>query len=143
VPVPAPEKKRRERTDCELTRRTVPRGNDPLSELFCSKVSNFPSFDIWSRAGSAEIDALAGIIWYECKCGHSSLVRAYEAGKRWARMALEGPSGLDEQIRRHLRIAKHCGYLYRFVVASEHVAAFFRNRHPDLITVVEPFEPCE
>ena len=98
------------------------------------------SFDIYSLMGVAEIDALVGRTWYECKCGYGSLVRAAERGDRWSRFALDT---LDEQIRRHMRIAAHCKLIYRFVVANEAVAALVRVRHPDVDVVVFGWEPCE
>lgn len=82
---PKPDKKKKEKKDCELTLREVARGDDQLATLFCSFVSRGGrSYDIWSRAGNAEIDALRGRTWYECKCGHRSLIEAYEGGERWA-----------------------------------------------------------
>jgi hypothetical protein len=148
LPEPKPKPKEKEdedkKRDCRLVRRIIPRGNDPLSELFCSVVGfGSPSYDIYSRVGRAEIDALAGRTWYECKCGQLSLVRAAKVGKRWAKNALEGPNGLDERTRRQSRVAKHCHYLYHLVVANEEVAEFFRERYGDIKVVVVRWEPCE
>ncbi len=146
VPVPAPRRREDEERarDCRLVRRTSPRGDDPLSELYCNVVSvGAPSYDIYSLVGVAEIDALRGRTWYECKCGQRPVVRAYRAGERWARLRFEGYPGLDEQIRRQHRIAEYCGYLYRLVVASGEVADFFRARYPDIDVVEFPWEPCE
>jgi len=141
VPVPPPREEEERRRDCRLVRRTVPRGDDPLSELFCQAMSfGAPSYDIFSIMGVAEIDALVGRTWYECKCGYGSLIRAAAAGVWWARFALDR---LDEQIRRHSRIAAHCRLTYRFVVATEEVARFVRERHPDIDVVVFGWEPCE
>ena len=142
VPLPKPKKKEdEERAKCKLVRRAVPRGNDPLSEIFCSvAMPGAPSYDIYSPAGIAEIDALAGRTWYECKCGYGSLVRAAEHGERWAQFALWS---LDEQIRRHMRIAAVCGLDYRFIVSREDVAQLVRSRHWDVDVIVFGWEPCE
>jgi hypothetical protein len=147
APEPAPREDEDERRRCRLVPRESSRGGDPLSDLFCSLVSGGgTSYDIYSPVGIAEIDALQGDTWYECKCGQVSLVRAWRAGYRWARLALEGGGrsmGLDEQVRRQSRIAVVCGYRYRLVVASDEVAEFFRDRYPFVDVVVVPFEPCE
>ena len=144
VPAPRPEEDDRRRPDCQLVPRNVGRGDDPLANLFCSVVSNdSPSYDIYSRAGRAEIDALRGRTWYECKCGQVSLVRAMKRGERWARAKFEGPKGMDEQIRRQSRVAAHCRYSYQVVVASDYVANFFRERYGDIRVEVVSFDPCE
>jgi hypothetical protein len=141
VPKPKPREDEEERRRCRLVRRTRPRGNDPLSELFCSVVSNdAPSYDIYSPVGVAEIDALWGQSWYECKCGQGSLIEAYERGERWAQRALDER---DEQIRRQSRIAAYCGYFYRLVVANRRVEEFLRARHADIAVLRQDFEPCE
>jgi hypothetical protein len=141
VPVPQPQDDEERRRRCRIVRRAVPRGNDPLSELFCSiAMPGAASHDIYSPAGVAEIDALAGRTWYECKCGYGSLVRATHRGERWARFALDT---LDEQIRRHMRIAAVCRLRYRFVVSREDVAELVRSRHRDVDVMVVSWEPCE
>jgi hypothetical protein len=144
VPAPRPDEDDRRRPDCQLVPRTIGRGDDPLANLFCSVVSNdSPSYDIYSRVGRAEIDALRGRTWYECKCGQVSLVRAMKRGERWARSRFEGPTGMDEQIRRQSRVALHCRYNYQVVVASDYVANFFRERYGDIRVEVVNFDPCE
>jgi hypothetical protein len=146
TPSPAPEPKPKPREDeeqrgrCRLVHRAVGRGDDPLADLFCSIVAPFGrSYDIYSPVGVAEIDALAGRTWYECKCGYLSLIRALERGEFWARAALDR---FDEQIRRQNRIATYCGYLYRLVVSNRRVEEFLRARHPDIMILVVEFEPC-
>ena len=141
-PIPAPKPKTDEETkkDCRLVRRAVARGNDPLSELFCSMVAMGSSYDIYSTMGVAEIDALSGRTWYECKCGFLSTVRAAKKGQFWAVLAIDR---LTEQARRHLRISIHCGYTYRLAVASNEVAEFLRERLPDIDVIVVGWEPCE
>lgn len=144
VPLPRAQEEEERRRRCRLVRRTSSRGGDPLSDLYCSVVAwDAPSYDIYSDVGVAEIDALVGRTWYECKCGQLSLVRAMQRGERWARLRFESYPGLDEQIRRQNRIAGFCGYRYRLVVANEEVAAFFRSRYPDVSVVVFRWEPCE
>jgi hypothetical protein len=144
VPVTPRREEEEERRGCRPVERLESRGDDPLSNLFCEVVSGgSPSYDIYTTVGRAEIDALRGRTWYECKCGQLSLVRAARAGERWAIARFEGPTGLDEQIRRQSRIAVHCRYIYRLVVASEEVASYFRERHPDIDVIVVGWEPCE
>jgi hypothetical protein len=146
VPAPDPAKKKdeEEKARCRLVRRDVSRGGDPLSDLFCSVVSqNSPSYDIYSVVGRAEIDALQGRNWFECKCGQLPLVRAAKRGEAWAKARLEGPTGLDEQILRQSRIAFFCRYSYRLAVANKEVEDFMRERYPFVDVVRVPFEPCE
>lgn len=142
VPLPKPKKKEEEeKPKCKLVGRAVPRGNDPLSELFCIVVMpGAPSYDIYSPVGVAEIDALAGRTWYECKCGYGGLVRGAERGDWLSRVRLDE---MDEQIRRHMRIAAACGLIYRFVVSREDVAALVRSRHWDVDAITFGWEPCE
>ncbi len=143
LPKAQPKEKEEEdkKKDCRKVRRTTSRGDDPLAELFCSVVSlNAPSYDIYSKVGVAEIDALAGTTWYECKCGYRSTVRAFKRGERWAKFAIDK---LDEQIRRQTKIAGYCGYQYRLFVANKEVEDFFRDRYADIDVVKIDFEPCE
>jgi hypothetical protein len=149
-PKPEPNKEEDKKKDCRQTPRRTSRGDDPLADLFCSEAGfGGQSVDIWSTVGSAEIDALVGRNWFECKCGQLAMVRAQSKGAHWSKSALEGSKkpggklGLDEQIRRQKRIADHCGLIYTLVVASEEVAAFFRERYPDIKVVVKAWEPCE
>jgi hypothetical protein len=102
------------------------RGNDPLASAYCH-VATGTHFSYWieSPAGRAEIDALRGNMWYECKCGYRSMVRAYLRGEKWAKVKIEGIWGMDEQVLRHKRIAQHCGLQYRFMVSNDDVTDFF------------------
>ncbi|HSI69367.1 MAG TPA: hypothetical protein VK941_03980, partial [Gillisia sp.] len=143
VPKPNPKEKKddNKKKDCRRVSRKTSRGDDPLAELFCSVVSmGAPSYDIYSTVGVAEIDALLGTSWYECKCGYLSTVRAFKRGEKWAKFAVDK---LDEQIRRQIKIAVHCGYQYRLFVANKEVEQFFRNRYSDIDVVRLDFEPCE
>ena len=87
------------------------------------------SYDIYSNVAVAEIDALVGRTWYECKCVYLSLIRALESGEFWARRAIDT---FDEPARRQNRIAGYCGYQYRLVVSNRPVEEFLRARHPDI-----------
>jgi hypothetical protein len=143
-PIPKPESKPREdeeqRRRCRLVERAVGRGDDPLADLFCSTVVPFgQSYDIYSPVGVAEIDALLGRTWYECKCGYLSLLDALERGDFWARMALDR---FDGQIRRQNRIAGYCGYQYRLVVSNRRVEEFLRARHADITILRVEWDPC-
>jgi len=116
-------------------------GGDPLASLFCQAATN-SMFSYWieSPMGRAEIDALRGSTWYECKCGYASLVRAVREGRPYAERRL---SDLDEQALRHSRIAAHCGLTYRFMVSNEEFADFLRNRWFSIPVDVVRFEPCD
>lgn len=127
---------------CKLRPLARPLGNDPLAELFCDVVAPAgQSYWITSPVGVAEIDKLVGRTWYECKCGLRSTVEKVLAGKRYGEIRMMEK---DEQILRHMRIARACGYSYRVAVASEYVAKFLRARYFDQVDVlVREWEPCE
>jgi hypothetical protein len=116
-------------------------GNDLLATLFCQVVAGTPfSYWIESTAGRAEIDALRGNTWYECKCGYKSLVQAVREGRFWSQKRLDE---LDEQVLRHQRIARQCGLQYRFIVSNEQFAELLRRRWFGIDIEVVQFEPCD
>ena len=139
--VPADEPEETTRRGCRLTALRAPLGNDPLAELYCQEVTN-SSFSYWieSPAGRAEIDALRGRTWYECKCGYASLLEGLRNNLFWARRRLDG---MMEQALRHQRIALQCGFTYRFLVSNQELADYLRGGFFPVNVEVRPFEPCD
>ena len=122
-------------------------GNDPLSSLYCHAVTGSPlSYRITvPGAGGgltqrwAEIDALRGNTWFECKCGYEGLLLRSRPGV--ANSVLES---LDHQVLNHVHIANACGLEYRYIVSSDRVAELLRSRWFGNVTVdVRHFESCD
>jgi hypothetical protein len=125
-----------------------PLGDDPLSTIYCHAVTGSPysyRITIESAAGLAtrrwaEIDALRGNTWFECKCGYEALLTGAARGEGVARAKLDE---LDHQVLNHLDIARTCGLEYRYVVSNERVAEILRERWFGNVTIyVMPWEPC-
>jgi hypothetical protein len=125
-----------------------PLGDDPLSSLYCHLVTGSPfSYRITIESGTgmptqrwAEIDALRGDFWYECKCGYEALLSGAARGEGVARSVLDK---LDKQVLNHLDIARTCGLQYRYIVSSENVAQALRARwFGNVVIDVRPWEGC-
>lgn len=125
-----------------------PLGDDPLSVLYCHMATGSPfsyKITIESATGGltrrwAEIDALRGNTWYECKCGYEALLTGAARGAGVARAVLDK---LDRQVLNHMHIARTCGLEYRYIVSNERVAEILRNRWFGNVTInVVPFESC-
>lgn len=122
-------------------------GNDPLSSLYCHAVTGSPlSYRITvPGAGGgltqrwAEIDALRGNTWFECKCGYEGLLLGSRPG-----VADRVLDSLDHQVLNHVHIANACGLEYRYIVSSDRVAELLRSRWFGNVTVdVRRFESCD
>jgi hypothetical protein len=138
------------RRGCRLVP-TEPSGDDPLSNLYCHAVTNSPySYRIYIETSQgtatatqrwAEIDALRGNTWYECKCGYEALLTGAARGDGVARAKLDQ---LDHQVLNHLDIARTCGLEYRYIVSNDRVAEILRDRWFGNVTIeVREFEPCD
>lgn len=137
------------RGGCRLTGPIAPLGDDPLSALYCHMATGSPySYRVHIESGAgtatrrwAEIDALRGNTWYECKCGYEALLTGAARGEAVSRAVLDK---LDKQVLNHLDIARTCGFEYRYIVSNERVAEILRNRWFGNVTIdVVPFEPCD
>jgi hypothetical protein len=109
-----------------------PINNDPTSILYCALATGSPhSYRITieptgagpERPGAgvprwAEIDALRGDTWYECKCGYEALLNGAARGDGAARAVLDK---LTRQVLNHRDIAQTCGLTYRYIVSSNWV----------------------
>lgn len=83
----------------------------------------------------AEIDALRGNVWYECKCAYESLLSSWRGAGVLAK--------LDSQVLNHKHIADACGLDYRYVVSNDRVAEVLRERWFENVRIeVRPWEPC-
>lgn len=128
----------------------APLGDDPLSSLYCHAATGSPySYKITvlspTTGGAtrrwAEIDALRGNTWYECKCGYEALLSGEARGQGVARAKLDE---LTHQVLNHLHIARTCGLDYRYIVSSEEVAERLRDRwFGNVVIDVEPWDPCD
>ena len=132
-----------------MTGPIAPLGDDPLSALYCHMATGSPySYRVHIESGAgtatrrwAEIDALRGNTWYECKCGYEALLTGAARGEAVSRAVLDK---LDKQVLNHLDIARTCGFEYRYIVSNERVAEILRNRWFGNVTIdVVPFEPCD
>jgi hypothetical protein len=126
----------------------APLGDDPLSSVYCHLATGTPfsyRITIESATGAAtqrwaEIDALRGNTWYECKCGYEALLSGAARGEGVARAVLQK---LDKQVLNHLDIARTCGLEYRYIVSSEQVAETLRERWFGNVDIeVVEFESC-
>lgn len=117
-------------------------GNDPLATLFCQAATNsLFEYRVTSPTyGGATFDAMRGNTLFECKCGYRSLVRAHGQARGFAALQLDR---MDEQVRRHLRIANDCGLQYRFMVSNPELADILRTRWSDVTVLEHQFEPCD
>jgi hypothetical protein len=122
----------------------APMGNDPLSALYCHAVTGSPysyKITILGANGArtqrwAEIDALRGNTWFECKCGYAGLVTGRIGESVLQRM--------DQQVLSHSDIARTCGLEYRFIVSNEPVRRILQNRwFGNVVVDVRPWEPCD
>jgi hypothetical protein len=118
-------------------------GDDPMSVLYCHIATGSPySYRITIEGTTrwAEIDALRGDTWYECKCGYEALLSGAARGEGTARAVLEK---LDKQVLNHADIARTCGLEYRYIVSNDYVADVLRNRwFGNVVIDVVPFEGC-
>ncbi len=139
---------RRRRGGCRLEP-ISPLGDDPLSVLYCHQATGSPysyRITIESATGAptrrwAEIDALRGDTWYECKCGYEALLTGAARGEGVARAVLER---LDRQVLNHADIARTCGLQYRYIVSNNTVRNILQNRwFGNVVIDVVPFEPCD
>lgn len=126
-----------------------PMGDDPMSSLYCHIATGSPlSYRITIENASggatkrwAEIDALRGNTWYECKCGYEALVTGKSRGDKVAAAVLDK---LDQQVLNHADIARTCGLDYRYIVSNNTVADMLRQRwFGNVVVNVVPFEGCE
>ena len=127
----------------------APLGDDPLSVLYCHLATGSPysyRITIESATGGltqrwAEIDALRGNTWYECKCGYEALLSGEARGEGVARSVLDK---LDKQVLNHVHIARTCGLEYRYIVSNNTVADILRRRwFGNAVIDVVPFEGCD
>ncbi len=119
-----------------------PLGDDPLSSIYCHVVTGSPfSYEIRlgpSRASRwAEIDALRGNTWFECKCGYEQYFKEHW----WAAPGVLAK--LDRQVLNHRDIARTCGLDYRFIVSNERTRQVLEERwFGNVVIDVRPWEPC-
>lgn len=129
---------------------TEPMGDDPLSGIYCHAVTGSPySYKITILSPTtgnatqrwAEIDALRGNTWYECKCGYEALLSGAARGQGVANAVL---NRLDHQVLNHVEIARTCGLQYRYIVSNESVAERLRARWFGNVEIeVREFDPCD
>ncbi|HVG22869.1 MAG TPA: hypothetical protein VND45_01840, partial [Thermoanaerobaculia bacterium] len=126
-----------------------PMGDDPLSTVYCHAVTGSPysyRITILTPDGKAtkrwaEIDALRGNTWFECKCGYEALLSGAARGERVANAVLDR---LDHQVLNHVDIARTCGLDYRYIVSNDSVATRLRQRWFGNVTIdVREFDPCD
>jgi uncharacterized protein DUF4157 len=122
----------------------LPMGNDPLSALYCHAVTGSPysyKITILGAGGArtqrwAEIDALRGNTWYECKCGYERLLTSGAGPGVLDRM--------DHQVLNHVDIARTCGLTYRFVVSNDRVRRILEQRwFGNVVIDVVPWGDCD
>jgi hypothetical protein len=126
----------------------APLGDDPLSVLYCHLATGSPysyRIEVENSQGEptgrwAEIDALRGNTWYECKCGYEALLAGRARGPGVANAVLDK---LDHQVLNHSHIAQECGLEYRYIVSNETVANILRSRWFGVVVNVVPFEGCD
>jgi hypothetical protein len=133
----------RRRGRCQL-QPTEPLGDDPLSGIYCHAVTGSPfsyRITVGQEGGSgltqrwAEIDALRGNTWFECKCGYENLLTDWRAPG-----VLEK---LDRQVLNHKDIATTCGLEYRYIVSNERVRQILQSRwFGNVVIDVRQWEPC-
>ena len=135
--------RRTRRGGCRLVP-TEPLGDDPLSGIYCHAVTGSPfSYRIYlpqaSGAGDtqrwAEIDALRGNTWFECKCGYERLLESWRGAGVLAK--------LTRQVLNHAGIARECGLEYRYIVSNERVRDILQDQwFGNVVIDVRPWEPC-
>ena len=135
--------RRTQRGRCQLVP-TEPLGDDPLSSIYCHAVTGSPfSYRIYlpqaSGAGNtqrwAEIDALRGNTWFECKCGYEHLLESWRGPGVLAK--------LTKQVLSHAAIARECGLEYRYIVSNERVRDILQDQwFGNVVIDVRPWEPC-
>jgi|GEM_PF-4015897 len=133
----------RQRGGCRIVP-ISPLGDDPLSVIYSHVVTGSPFSYRISIQGTqrwAEIDALRGNTWYECKCGYRALLSGESRGDKVAEAVM---AKMDKQVLNHVDIARTCGLEYRYIVSNETVADLLRSRwHGNVVIDVRPWEGCD
>jgi hypothetical protein len=154
-----PAERRKRRKECRVDwigPLGAKKGELSLDHMFCQfvtsspmetepRITHIPTGDI------AWYDAMIGDTVYECKCGYLSTVRAYKRWQKtrsrrlaWAKSAIEGPEGLDQQMARNRRVAGKCKLKLRYYVSNKEVEEFLNARWShDPVAICTRWSECD